>query len=92
MWTRSKVIPDCFTVSSETSDIYKCPERLPIMPLLDLNIKSGVETFRGTEKLYWKVVQLQGMISKYYNEFSKISVHLSQSEFIILPVTVFKKD
>ena len=51
MWTRSKVIPDCFTVSSETSDIYKCAERLPIMPLLDLNIKSGVETFRGTEKL-----------------------------------------
>ena len=67
MWTRSKVIPDCFTVSSETSDIYKCAERLPIMPLLDLNIKSGVETFRGTEKLYWKVVHLQGMISKYYN-------------------------
>ena len=62
MWTRSKVIPDCFTVSSETSDIYKCAERLPL-----LDIKSGVETFRGTEKLYWKVVQLQGMISKYYN-------------------------
>lgn len=36
MWTRSKVIPDCFTVSLETSDIYKSAERLPFMPVLDL--------------------------------------------------------
>ena len=37
MWTRSKVIPDCFTVSSETSDVYKSAERVPFMPVLDLN-------------------------------------------------------
>ena len=63
MWTKSRVIPDSFTVSSETSDIYKSAERLPIMPLLDLNEvvwKRFKEQKR--QKFYWKVVQLQGMI------------------------------
>ena len=92
MWTRSRVIPDSFTVSSETSDIYKSAERLLIMLLLDLN-KVVWQRFKEQkrQKFYWKVVQLQGMIFDVLQS-SKISVHFSQSEFNILPVTIFKKD
>ena len=57
------MIPDSFTVSSETSDIYKSAERLLIMLLLDLN-KVAWKRFKEQkrQKFYWKVVQLQGMI------------------------------
>ena len=80
-------------VSSESSDIYKSAEQLPIMPLLDLN-KVVWKRFKEQKSYIGKLWSCKEWYSKYYNinSISKISVHFSQSEFNILPVAIFKKD